>query len=71
MRDNNTRKRLPARPFLMAAGAAILVLSGCAAYHAPYSDDKVPVCHKNKKTLMLPGSAVDAHLAHGDTMGPC
>jgi uncharacterized protein DUF5666 len=37
--------------------------------------EKVLVCHKPKKksahTLSLPPSAVPAHLAHGDTMGPC
>jgi len=35
---------------------------------------KVLVCHKPKKnphTLSLPPSAVPAHLAHGDTLGPC
>jgi hypothetical protein len=29
------------------------------------------VCHKGKKTLSLPPSAVDAHLGHGDRRGPC
>lgn len=71
MRNNKPRKLPPARASLLAGCAAILMLSGCATYDAPFSDDKVPVCHKNKKTLMLPGNAVDAHLAHGDTMGPC
>ena len=36
--------------------------------------EKVLVCHKPKKnahTLSLPPSAVPAHLAHGDTLGPC
>jgi hypothetical protein len=33
--------------------------------------DKVLVCHKGKKTLTLPESAVDAHLGHGDHRGPC
>ena len=37
-------------------------------------DEKVLICHKPKKnahTLSLPQSAVPAHLAHGDTLGPC
>ena len=29
------------------------------------------VCHKGKKTLSLPPSAVDAHLNHGDRRGRC
>jgi hypothetical protein len=33
--------------------------------------DQVLVCHKGKKTLSLPPSAVDAHLGHGDRRGAC
>jgi len=36
--------------------------------------DKVLVCHKpskNPHTLSISSSAVPAHLAHGDTLGPC
>jgi hypothetical protein len=36
--------------------------------------EKVLVCHKpnkNPHTLSLPPSAVPAHLAHGDKLGPC
>lgn len=29
------------------------------------------VCHKGKKTLELPQEAVQAHLGHGDSLGPC
>jgi hypothetical protein len=32
---------------------------------------EVLVCHKGKKTLSLPASAVDAHLGHGDRRGAC
>lgn len=69
-----TGNRLPSSRSLAAVFAAALLLSGCATYGYgadPYHDDKVAVCHKNKKTLMLPESAVDAHLGHGDTLGPC
>jgi hypothetical protein len=41
---------------------------------SPGNNEKVLVCHKPKKnahTLSLPQSAVPAHLAHGDTLGPC
>ena len=33
--------------------------------------DKDAVCHKGRKTLTLPGPAVDAHLRHGDISGAC
>jgi len=33
--------------------------------------DKVLVCHKNGKTLSIGADAQSAHLAHGDTEGPC
>jgi len=33
--------------------------------------DTATVCHKGKKTLELPRSAVQAHLDHGDKLGPC
>lgn len=76
MRDNNAGRLLPAGRVLLMAGAAALILSGCAVHGAPYGSgpyhsEKVAVCHKNKKTLMLPESAVDAHLGHGDTLGRC
>lgn len=38
---------------------------------AGYGQNKVQVCHKGKNTLSLPAPAVQAHLGHGDTMGPC
>jgi len=35
--------------------------------------EKVAVCHndKNPHTIVIAPSAVPAHLAHGDTLGPC
>ncbi len=29
------------------------------------------ICHKGKKTMELPSSAVGAHLGHGDYRGRC
>jgi hypothetical protein len=29
------------------------------------------VCHTGKKTMELPREAVQAHLGHGDHLGPC
>ena len=34
-------------------------------------EDKVVLCHKGRRTLEVPASAVPDHLAHGDTIGPC
>lgn len=35
------------------------------------SSGKVTLCHKGKNTITVGAPAVDAHLAHGDTLGPC
>jgi tetratricopeptide (TPR) repeat protein len=32
---------------------------------------KVVLCHKGKKTMEVAEPAADAHLRHGDTLGPC
>ena len=47
---------------------------GCSAHllvdeHHP-SEKKVVVCHKGK-TLEIGKPALEAHLKHGDTQGPC
>ena len=68
MRQNNVTMQFPVRAPLLA-GALALALTGCVA--TPYAQDKVTICHKNKKTLVLPQSAVSAHLGHGDVYGPC
>ena len=68
-------------------GLVLAIVAGCAVHtHRGYraddrvygagdvsggNADKVLVCHKGKKTLSLPESAVDAHLGHGDHRGPC
>jgi hypothetical protein len=36
----------------------------------PDKAKKVTVCHKGQ-TLEVPESALQAHLGHGDTLGPC
>ena len=36
-----------------------------------YGDKKIDVCHKGKNTISISVSAVPAHIAHGDTLGPC
>jgi len=34
-------------------------------------DQKEILCHKGKNTITVGAAAVPAHLAHGDTLGPC
>ena len=63
---------------------AVLVLGGfgfgtsAASTEYEYQDGgKVTICHKtgSKKnpqhTIVVSSNALDAHLAHGDTLGPC
>ena len=38
---------------------------------APGAPGGVLVCHKGKKTMTLPESALGGHLGHGDYRGPC
>lgn len=33
--------------------------------------EKITICHKGKNTITVGASAWPAHLAHGDTLGPC
>ena len=32
---------------------------------------KTTICHKGKNTITVANAALLAHLAHGDTLGPC
>ena len=34
-------------------------------------DDKVNICHKDKKTISVSKNAIPAHLMHGDVLGVC
>ncbi len=38
--------------------------------NTPVTAEKVTICHKGS-TIEVDASAVDAHLGHGDTLGPC
>jgi len=57
----------------MALAITLAACSGMRHRHMIHADggNAVYVCHKGKKTLELPRSAVDAHLAHGDWLGRC
>jgi len=69
MPEQPARSRSALCVSMIAAVAALL--AGCAYSPHAYEADKVTICHKGKKTLVLPESAVSAHLGHGDTYGAC
>jgi hypothetical protein len=60
---------------LMLALMLLLSVSACvlapAGGDGKAGSDTVMVCHKGKKTLELPRGAAQAHLGHGDKLGPC
>lgn len=56
--------------------AMLLAPSGMAlAEEIPPVDDEVEICHKPgtpaQQTLLVPPEALEGHLGHGDTLGPC
>lgn len=64
------------KPYHLLAIALIpLSLAACATAVVPTGGkaggDTVFICHKGKKTMELPSEAVNAHIGHGDTYGPC
>jgi hypothetical protein len=46
------------------------LVSKAPAASAEYEYKRVTICHSGT-TLTVSGSALDAHLKHGDTIGPC
>lgn len=66
---------------LAITAITVLAVAGCAvvpahrtgmAGNAPRtSGDTVVLCHKGKKTMQLPRSAMQGHLGHGDRLGRC
>lgn len=61
---------------MLTLGLAACGTYGSRDYHrgpakAKAGGDTVLVCHKGKKTMELPRSALDGHLGHGDRRGRC
>lgn len=63
--------------FVTAAAAAALLSIGAAPAAAGSDDGKITICHvppgnpANAHTIEISVNALPAHLAHGDTVGPC
>jgi hypothetical protein len=55
-------------PFLLVSGCVVVPVNGGGG---KAGGGTALVCHKGKKTLELPQEAVQAHLDHGDSRGPC
>lgn len=59
------------RTFILVS---MILCFGCAVVlqeSAPEAGGKVAICHKGKKTIYVDEAAANAHLGHGDYMGPC
>ena len=56
---------------LVPLAAVALLLTGCLLHPEPETERLTVVCHDGRETLKLPEPAAQAHLDHGDTLGPC
>jgi hypothetical protein len=65
---NNIGHGLAKKIGVSAVGAAFLVSP--VASTAPPREHKVTICHKGR-AISVSRDALNAHLAHGDTLGPC
>jgi hypothetical protein len=61
-------KQIFALTMLLSLSACVVAPTGGGG---KAGGDTAVVCHKGKKTLELPRSAAQAHLNHGDRLGPC
>jgi Mg-chelatase subunit ChlI len=55
---------------LVVAGGVGFAKNSVSAGQYQYGK-KVTICHKGKVTITISRSALPAHLAHGDKLGPC
>ena len=64
-------KLMLAMILLLSVSACVLAPTGGGSGGGKAGGDTAVICHKGKKTLELPRSAAQAHLDHGDRLGPC
>ena len=56
---------------MLVTGCVVAPDAGGGKTGGKAGGDTAVVCHKGKKTLELPRTAAQAHLEHGDKLGPC
>ena len=56
---------------MLFSGCVVAPDGGGGKSNGKAGGDTAVVCHKGKKTLELLRSAAQAHLNHGDKLGPC
>ena len=54
-----------------SATIKVIVTSVDDEHDKEHDDDKVNICHKDKKTISVSENAIPAHLKHGDVLGVC
>ena len=65
------------RKQLLMIVLAIAIVGAAISALLAQGPERVTLCHKppdnpeNAQTLIVPSTAVEAHLAHGDTLGAC
>jgi len=52
-------------------GKGPTILAPTPTLHGPSDAGKVTICHKGHVTITVSRNALDAHLAHGDSVGSC
>ena len=54
-----------------SAMITVIVTSVDDEHNEEHDNDKVNICHKDKKTISVSENAISAHLKHGDVLGVC